>query len=148
MAIWSFKNKYDDFSFPVFMERGSKKSIKIKSFSITELFIWRKSVIKPFSCALWPVAVHVPIWSTVRICSFALVLVFTLSLTSSFATVGGFNVIELAVVISPSALGISSLFGMFFRLLLLSIAEMSQSCKSFLLVCLRSNFWIYQNMIV
>ena len=47
--------------------------------------------------------VHVPIWSAVKICSFAFMLVFTLSLISSFVNIGGLNVIELAVVISPSA---------------------------------------------
>ena len=60
-----------------------------------------------------PVASQSPKLSTVKICSLACMLVFTLNLISSFVNVFGLSIIALAEVISPNAFGISSLFGIF-----------------------------------
>ena len=86
----------------------SLTSTKIHDFIEQQLdrITWVNKV-APTTMNISSVAVHVPIWSTVKICSLAFTLVFTLSLTSSFVNIGGLNVIELAVVISPSAPGIS-----------------------------------------
>ena len=56
---------------------------------------------------------HAPKSSTFKVCSLACTLVFTLNLISSFVNVFGLSIIVLAEVISPNALGISSLFGIF-----------------------------------